>query len=212
VSWFYYVSRVVIRILLLLLTRCQVKGRENIPCQGPLLVVANHLSLVDPPLLGASLNRKAMFMAKKNLFHFKIIGYFLRGVGAFPVHRGRMDRQGIRQAHQVLDDGLALVMFPEGMRSRSGQLRPAFSGAARIASRASVPVLPVAISGTEKLERLSCLMHRPRITVSFGQPFYLPSPQSKPTRQELSELTDTIMQHIAELLPQEYRGEYDNEN
>ena len=146
--WFYYVGRLMVRILLLLLTRWQVKGRENIPNQGPVLVVANHLSLADPPLLGVSLGRKAIFMAKKELFRFRFIGYFIGGFGAFPVHRGQLDRKALRQAGQVLAQGLALVMFPEGMRSRSGRLRPAFPGSALIALRSGVPILPVGITGT----------------------------------------------------------------
>ena len=209
--WFYYVTRVIVRILLLLLTRRRVEGRENVPRQGPLLIVSNHLSLVDPPLLNVSLDRKMMFMAKKQLFHFRLIGYLVRGFGAFPVHRGQLDRQALRQAYQVLADGLALIMFPEGMRSRRGQLRPAFFGAALIASRSGAPILPVGISGTEKLERLSWWW-RPKITVNIGHPFHLPPPRSKLTRGELAELTRSIMQHVAELLPQEYRGDYADEN
>ena len=210
--WFYYVSRVIVRILLLLLTRRQVKCRENIPRQGPLLVVSNHLSLVDPPLLNVTLDRKMMFMAKKQLFHFRVIGYLVRGFGAFPVHRGQLDRQALRQSYQVLADGLALIMFPEGMRSHNGQLGPAFFGVALIASRSGAPILPVGISGTEKLERLSWWWRRPQITVNIGHPFHLPPPRSKLTRGELAELTHSIMQHIAELLPQKYRGDYADEN
>lgn len=210
--WFYYVSKAIAKVLLVLLTRCQVKGRENVPKQGPLLIVANHLSLADPPLLSLSLGRRVIFMAKKELFHFRLIAYFFRSFGAFPVHRGQLDRQALRQAQQVLADGQALVMFPEGMRSRSGRLRPAFSGVALIASRSSAPILPVGISGTERLEHISWLWHRPRITVNIGHPFYPPPLKSKLTKQDLAGLTNSIMQHIAELLPQEYRGDYQYEN
>ena len=204
----YYTSRTVVSILFSLLTRCEVKGRENIPEQGPLLVVANHLSLADPPLLGVTLGRQVRFMAKKQLFRFRPIAYFMRSLGVFPVYRGQLDRQAVRQAYQILAQGEALAMFPEGMRSRRRQLRPAFSGAALIACRSGVAVLPVGISGSEKTERPFQLLRRPQITVNIGRPFYLPSPRSKLTKQELTELTNTMMQHIAELLPQEYRGHY----
>ena len=206
--WFYYVGRIMVRMLLTLLTRCQVRGKENIPSQGPLLIVANHLNLADPPLLGVSLGRKVIFMAKKELFHFRAIGYFIGSFGAFPVHRGRLDRRALRQAEQLLAQGLALVMFPEGMRSRSGRLRPAFPGSALIASRSGVPILPVGIIGTEKIKGVTWLLRRPRITVNIGHPFYLPSVSSKLTKAELAELTNFIMGHIAELLPPEYRGDY----
>ncbi len=206
--WFYYVARVIIRGLLKLLTHCQVKGRENIPSQGPLLIVANHLSLADPPLLGVSLSRKVMFMAKKELFRFRVIGYFIGSLGAFSVHRGQLDRKAMRQTYQVLADGLALVVFPEGTRSRSGRLRPAFSGPALIAVRSGVPILPVGIIGTEKIRGVSWLLHRPQITVNIGHPFYLPTVSSKLTKAKLTELTNFMMRHIAELLPLEYRGDY----
>ena len=207
-AWFYYVTRVIIRGLLKLLTHCQINGMENIPGQGPLLIVANHLSLADPPLLGVSLGREVMFMAKKELFHFRLIGYYLGGLGTFSVHRGRLDRKAMRRAYQVLADGSALVMFPEGTRSRSSQLQPAFSGPALIAIRSGAPILPVGIIGTEKIRGVTWLLRRPQITVNVGQPFYLPPVSSRLTKEELAELTNSIMGHIAALLPLKYRGNY----
>ncbi len=171
-------------------------------------MVANHMNLADPPVLGVSLGRKGMFMAKKELFHFKVIGYFIRNLGAFPVHRGRLDKKAMRQAQQILADGLVLIMFPEGMRSRSGRLRPAFSGSTLIALRSGVPILPVGITGTEKIKGVTWLLHRPKITVNIGHPFYLPSVGSDLTKEKLVELTNFMMKHIAELLPPQYQGVY----
>ena len=208
--WFYYVARVIMRMLLVLLTRWQVKGKENVPSQGPLLIVANHLHLADPPLLGVSLPRKTIFMAKKELFYSysRVVAYFVGSLGSFPVHRGKLDRQALRQVDQVLAKGLALVMFPEGMRSKSGRLRPAFRGSALIALRNGVPILPVGITGTEKIKGVTWILRRPRITVNIGHPFYLPPANGKLTKVELTKLTNSIMGHIAELLPPEYRGVY----
>ena len=206
--WFYYVGRVIMRMLLFLLVRWQVKGRDNVPAQGPLLVAANHLNLADPPLLGVSLGRNVIFMAKEELFRSRFSGYFIRNFGAFPIHRGRLDREALRQADEVLARGLALLMFPEGKRSENTQLQPAFPGTALIALRSGIPILPVGITGTEKLKGRAWLLHRPRITVNIGHPFYLPSVSSKLTKMELAECTNLIMEHIAELLPPEYRGNY----
>jgi len=207
-SWFYYVGRVMAWVLLSLLTRWRVRGKENIPSQGPLLIVANHLNLADSPLLGVSLSRKVVFMAKEELFRSSFSGYFIRSFGAFPVHRGQLDREALRQAGQALAQGQALGMFPEGMRSRGGQLRRAFHGSALIALRSGAPILPVGITGTEKIKGAAWLLRRPQITVNIGHPFHLPPVSSKLTKAELAELTNYIMGHIAELLPLEYRGHY----
>lgn len=206
--WFYYVSRIIIWVLLVLLTRCRVRGKENIPSQGPLLIVANHLNLVDPPILGVRLNRKVVIMAKEELFRSPLSGYFMRGLGSFPVHRGRLDRKALRQAVQALAQGQALVMFPEGMRSRGGRLQRAFPGSALIARRSGAPILPIGITGTEKIKGAAWLLRRPQITINVGHPFHLPPVSSKLTKAELTELTNYIMGRIAELLPLEYRGHY----
>ncbi len=206
--WFYYVARVMVRILFLLLTRCQVRGRENIPSQGPVLIVANHLNLADPPLLGISFSRKTIFMAKEELFRSRLSSYFIRGLGAFPVRRGQLDKKALRQAQLVLAESVALVMFPEGARSRDAQLRAALSGSALIACRSGAPILPVGISGTERIKGVAWVLHRPRITVNIGPPFYLSPVSNRLTKGELAELTNCMMERIAELLPLEYRGSY----
>jgi 1-acyl-sn-glycerol-3-phosphate acyltransferase len=206
--WFYYIARGLLIGLFKLLTRWQVKGKENVPEEGPVLVVANHLNLADPPLLGVSLKRRVIFMAKEELFRSPISAYFLGGFGSFPVHRGKLDRQALRSSQQVLADGQVLVMFPEAARSRSARLKKALPGSALIACRSGVPILPVGIIGTEQLRMLGCLFRRPRVTINIGQPFSLPPVEGKLTREKLVEYTDIIMRHIAELLPPKYRGVY----
>ena len=114
----------------------------------------------------------------------------------------------MRQAEQVLAKGLALAMFPEGSRSKNAQLQSAFSGSALIALRSGAPILPIGITGTEKIKGAGWLLHRPKISVNIGHPFYLPLVSSKLTRVELARLTDDIMERITELLPPEYRGNY----
>jgi 1-acyl-sn-glycerol-3-phosphate acyltransferase len=205
--WFYYVGRIVARVLFTLLTRWEVRGKENIPGQGPLLVVTNHLNNVDPPLLGISLGRKTIFMAKEELFRSRFTAYFIRNFGAFSIHRGKLDRQAIRRAQQVLTDGLALVMFAEGTRSKTAQLQPAFPGVALIARHSGAPILPIGISGTERIKGISWIFRRPRIIVNIGRPFYLPT-SGRLTKAGLVENTSFIMEHVAELLPPQYRGVY----
>ncbi len=147
-------------------------------------------------------------MAKEEVFHSRIIGYFMSSFGAFPVSKGRMDRKALRKAMQVLGDGQALVTFPEGMRSRSRRLKLAFPGAALIASRSGAPVIPVGITGTENIKGVAWFWRRPEITLNIGKAFTLPPVAGKFTKSELSRRTDIIMGHIAALLPPEYRGNY----
>lgn len=207
IRWFYYIARFWVRVWLLIGTRWHIKGKENIPAKGPLLIVANHLNLLDPPLLSVSINRHTYFMAKEELFRAKFTGYFIGSFGAFPVHRSQADTKAVKQALKILADGLALVIFPEATRSADGQLQEAFSGAALIALHSGAPILPIGIAGTEKLRGKTWPLRRPRITVNIGKPFHLPA-GSKATKSELAELTSFIMTRIAELLPQQYRGRY----
>jgi len=206
--WFYYIARGLLIGLFKLLTRWQVKGKENVPKEGPVLVVANHLNLADPPLLGVSLNRKVFFMAKEELFRSSLGAYFVSGLGSFPVHRGKLDRQALRRSQRVLADNLALAMFPEATRSRSARLKKAMPGSALIACRSGVPILPVGITGTEQIKGMGWLFRRPRLTVNIGKPFSLPPVEGKLTREKLVEYTDLIMRRVAELLPPQYRGIY----
>ncbi len=209
-SWFYYFARWVLRRLLHL-TRWQVLGRGNIPAEGPLIVVANHLSLADPPVLSVSIDRTMVFMAKRQLFRFWPISYFVRSFGAFPVNRGHLDRKALRQARAVLERGLALIMFPEGMRSRRRKLKEAFPGVALIALQSGALVLPVAITGTEKLKSGFWRLKRPRITVNIGPAFHPAADDGRLDRTALNKATRGIMRHIAMLLPPEYRGIYAEE-
>ena len=206
--WFYHIARIAVRISLLLFTSCQLKGIENIPKKGPVLIVANHLSLADPPLVSVSINRETLFMAKEELFSTGFTNYFIRSFGAFPVHRNRLDRTALRDADRVLKNGKVLVMFPESTRSPNGQLQYAYPGAALIALRNGASVVPIGITGTENIKGLSWLFHRPRVKLNVGHAFQAPSVNGKVSKSQVAEFTNTIMEHIAEMLPPSYRGNY----
>ena len=206
---FYDACNVAMRALLIVLTRWRVEGRENVPRTGPLIVVSNHLNLIDPPLLGASMPRRITFMAKQELFDSTFSRLVVENYGAFPVRRGQLDRKAVRQALEQLNSGQVLGIFPEGKRSSDSRLQPAQLGASLLASHSGVPVVPVGIHGSERVKGVgSVLFRRPRITVTIGRSFVLPADKEKRGRQRLVRHSDLIMERIAELLPEGYRGTY----
>jgi len=166
--------------------------------------------MADPPLLGAKLGRHIYFMAKEEIFKFKLIGAFFRRVGAFSVRRGGLDRSALSKTRRILKQGKSLVIFPEGSRSPDAKLQPAFPGSAAFAVRSGAPVIPVGIIGTERLGKWTWILHRPTITVNIGKPFCLPNHDSKVGKDELGQYTDLIMRRVARLLPSKYRGVYSN--
>ena len=207
-SLFYPAANAAMRTLLIALTGWRVEGRENVPRTGPLIIVANHLTYIDPPLLGASIPRKIHFMAKEELFDSLRWRVIVEAYGAFPVKRGQWSREALRHAAGALDNGWALGLFPEGKRSADHGLQAPLPGASLLAARTGAPILPVGISGTERIGGLGFVLERPVITVRIGAPFALPSDGERRTRDRLARYSDYIMEHIAELLPESYRGRY----
>ena len=208
-AWFYYLGIIfVMRPMLFLLTCYRVSGKANVPKQGPLIIVANHLSNVDPPLLATSLPRRIVFMAEEELFRHPILGPLSRGWRAFPINRDKLDREALRQADQVVRQGLALGLFPEGTRSSTAKLQQGYTGAALIALRSGCQILPVGISGAEDFNKLGFVFHRPKVTVNIGKPFTLPVHGGRMTKEQLAPAADMMMKKIAELLPESYRGYY----
>lgn len=207
-NWVYYFGRFLSKVILYSVSDWQVKGRENVPDQGSLLIVCNHLHVVDPPIIAASIQIKTVIMAKEELYRGRWSRFWVQNFGTFPVRRGVPDRRALSQAEYWLKQGVSLIMFPEGKRSSTIEMQPALLGSALIASRLNVPVLPVSITGTEKLREPGWWLRRPRITITIGQPFHTPPIDGKLTKDDLTQLTNYIMGHIAGLLPREYQGVY----
>lgn len=174
--------------------RLRREGRHHIPEHGAVLLVSNHISNLDPPLVGvAQLPGRLYFMAKKELFRGPL-GWYIARCGAFPVDRGGADREAFRTAKEVLAAGERLLMFPEGTRSRDGQLRPAWPGAGSLALADGVTVIPVAIWGSPTWWRTG-------VTVRFGPPITFDDlTGSRGARSQAA--ANRMMEHIGALLPE----------
>lgn len=205
----YRVFRSLVAVLLKILTHCEVEGKEKLPPGGPLLLVFNHLAWWDAPLGMAILPWRITGIAVKGLQDVPVTGQLLSLGGVIWVDRGRYDRQALRQALGVLKEGGVLGIAPEGRMSLTGALERGKPGPVFIAQKADVPILPVAITGTEKLLRNLRSFRRTHITVTIGKVFRLPEDETYGSRkEELQAQADFIMERLAELLPPEYRGVY----
>jgi 1-acyl-sn-glycerol-3-phosphate acyltransferase len=156
-------------------------GQENIPAEGGFIFASNHLSNLDPLLIGLSIDQPTSYMAKDSLFKNRAFGFFLRRVWTFPVKRGTADIGALKEALKRLKNGSPLVLFPQGTRRRAGErdcskLHP---GVGFIASRSGVPVVPVLITGSDQvLPPGAKWFHRHPICLVFGKPLHFSSHES----------------------------------
>jgi 1-acyl-sn-glycerol-3-phosphate acyltransferase len=185
-------------------TRVEVSGQENLPAEGPALLVANHASYLDPPVISIAVRRQVYFMARENLLQAPLLGPVLRRCGVFPVRPETADRNAIRHAVNLLAQGKLVCIFPEGTRSATGELQEAHPGAALIAAKARVPLIPVAIQGTwEALPREARWLRPARLSLAFGPPI-LPRADTEGRRAtELAGTSRRIMEAIDQLLVEE---------
>lgn len=207
VPYFYWGGTHLLRAILVVVARWKAPGREHVPRSGALIIVSNHLSNADPPIISAGvLHRRIRFMAKEELFHGKF-SLITKLWGAFPVKRLDADIGALLNAERILKRGGVLGMFPEGTRSRTGYMGPPHPGTALIALRSGATVLPCAVIGTELLKSPLALLRKPRFSVTIGRPIEL-TPVRRPTEDQVSELTGRIYAAIQALLPPQYRAPY----
>jgi 1-acyl-sn-glycerol-3-phosphate acyltransferase len=189
----YLFARWVCRCFFTLVYRWKVDGAHHIPADGPVIVCCNHIGNLDPPLVGSALQRKVHFMAKEELFRVPLLGQLIQALGAFPVKRGASDKRAIKQALTLLEQNRVLVIFPEGTRSKTGELGEGRPGAAFLALKSNATVVPAAIIGPYRLFR--------PIRVRFGPPVDLtPWLETKVSTETTKEATKRIMQEIRRLI------------
>lgn len=184
---------------------------ELVPRSGPLIICPNHVGTIDPPLVPAYVPRGDTWsMAKSEYFRNRVINWLFSSYHAFPVVRHTADRVALRRALDILKDGHALVIYPEGTRIDSAKLAKPEPGAGFIAQRCGCPVLPVALTGTGQcLPKGAWWPRRVRVAMTIGQPFVvLTRRATDDTRVTHEEAADAIMLAIAEMLPPENRGEF----
>ena len=180
--------------------KLEVSGLEHLPSEGAVVVAANHVTNFDVFPMQISLPRPIFYMGKAELFKLGLVDAVFRRMGAFPVHRGEKDQWAMRHAARILEHGQVLGMFPEGTRSRGRGLGVAKTGAARLAIDARCPIVPMALTGSDRF-----FQHFPRpnlATVSLLPPI-VPTPDDTPLS-----LTDRVMFSLASALPLDMRGVY----
>ncbi len=180
------------------LFRGQTSGNENVPQNGPLVVVANHGSHLDPPLIGHALGRPVAFMAKKELFLLPLLGPIIRACGAYPVKRGASDREAIRVASNRLNEGWATGVFLDGTRQKDGRVNKPMPGAALLSARTGAPILPVAIINSHKALKAGKLLPR-LIPIHLRIGKALPAPTSR-KKVDLQKTTSELQQRINDLI------------
>jgi len=185
---FYYFFTVIFRF--------KIIGTEHIPAHGGVIIAANHISLWDPPVLGAACMRSIHFMAKEELFAIPGLKWIITKLKAFPVRRGAADRTAIRHAINLLKKGEILGVFPEGTRSTTGELGKPEAGIAMIALKAGVPIVPACIIGTNRLFKDGCMF--PQFIIKFGKPIMIK--EDKNDKEMMEKISITIMQEISCLL------------
>jgi glycerol-3-phosphate dehydrogenase (NAD(P)+) len=186
----YWLARAVLQPFFHVYFRLSRIGREHIPAEGPVILAANHRSFLDPFVIGTLARRPMYYVAKKELFRQRLTAWFLNSLGAFPVDRGAGDNEMLETARTILARGDALLIFPEGTRTRPGSLGRAKRGVGRLALESGAPVVPVAVIGTEAVRR-GWRIRPHKIRIRVGRPLRFPRVE-EPSPQLAQAVTDRI--------------------
>jgi 1-acyl-sn-glycerol-3-phosphate acyltransferase len=200
-----------------LLFRWRIDGRENVPSSGPAVIAANHQSFCDSLFLPLAMRRRLTFLAKAEYFDARRTAWFFRSVGQIPIQRGGGDAsaRALETARGVLKEGHLIGLYPEGTRSIDGNVHRGRTGVARLALECGVPIVPVGISGTDRIQPRGSRWFRPfrRVRISFGPPMTFDSAAlvdaetGRTSTERLRSFTDQLMAEIARLADRPYVDE-----
>jgi 1-acyl-sn-glycerol-3-phosphate acyltransferase len=202
---FYGVARAVFAGWAYTFWRVRVKGRRNIPASGAFILAPVHRSNVDTILMSCVSRRRLRYMGKDSLWKTRHWAWILTALGGFPVHRGTADREALRLGEEAIRSGEALVVFPEGTRRSGTVVEDLFEGAAFMAIRAGVPIIPVGIGGSEQAMPKGTKGLRPvKIGMVIGAPILPPSrePGGRGSRRQVHELTERLQVELQTLMNQ----------
>jgi len=203
-DWLYRSGWVLVRSFARLVWRLEVQGEANVPLEGGVIIASNHLSLLDPPLIGCACPRELRFLAKAELFRHGLFAKLIRRLGAFPVERGTADVGAIKTALQFLNDGRAVIIFIEGTRGTGEHLLPPTPGVTLLARQSGAPVVPTAIVGTDRAWRKGAKLPRcAQVKVAFGEPVrYQEVFGARTDRAARDAFSELIMERIEALTQQ----------
>lgn len=191
-----------------LLLRLTVGGVENIPTDGPTILMINHINFLDPFVVVASMPREVTAMSKIENFSIPFWGWIFKLYGAIPVRRGEVDRRALKEALAVLKTDTILLIAPEGTRSSHQALQTAHNGLAYIGHRSQATIVPVAITGTPDFGYNVKRLRRTPVNLKVGSPFYLRTDRQRLEREAMTAMTNEAMYQLAALLPPKHRGIY----
>lgn len=198
---FYVIVHAVVFFLAKVFFRLRVNGLGHVPRKGPLIIAVNHASHLDIPLIGCTLNRRAYFVGKNDLFDIPVLGRLFRHLGGIPIRRRGIDRRAVMEIKKRLEEGHVLVFYLEGRRTSNGMLQKAKAGVGMIAAMTGVQVVPSYIQGTyHALPKGRKFFRLAPVTITFGLPVDLSQwKEPRGTKLDYQAMADHIMQEIATL-------------
>jgi len=197
-GWYAYLFiRTTIRLVLFRYFRVNIIGKENLVRTGPVIVAPSHRSNLDAPLCGAVPDWRPRSLSKESLFKNPILSWIITALGSFPVKRGTADREAMRTAEKLLNDGEAVLVFPEGTRQSGPAIGEVFDGTAYLAAKGGASIIPIGIAGTEdSMPPGAKFPRRAKVSIVVGKPIAPPANEGRVRRKELSTFTELLTERL----------------